>query len=57
MKRDHSVFITINEEEIKKILHEGFKKRGWLKDIPKYAEYDFFDGIDELSIEYKWEET
>lgn len=56
MLKEHSVFITVYEEEIKEILHKAFKKKGWLKDIPKYAELDFFDGITELSVEYRWEE-
>ena len=56
MKKEYSVFIVLENDEILDILHSYIKRKGFLKDIPKSPDPVPFDDIGQISIEYHWEE-
>ena len=55
MKKEYSVFIVLTDDEMATLLHPIFKRKGWLKDVPKHTEPMPFDNGDS-SFEYHWEE-
>jgi hypothetical protein len=55
MKKEHSVFICLSSDEISELLQPVFKRKGWLKDIPKDADIKELDEVD-FNVEYHWEE-
>jgi len=56
MKKESSVFIVLEKDEVLDILHSYIKRRGLLKDIPKSTDPVPFDDIGQISMEYHWEE-
>ena len=55
MKKEHSIFIRLTNDEIAALIHPIFKRKGWLKDVPNYIAPVPLDG-GESSFEYKWDE-
>ena len=56
MKKEHSIFIVLENDEVLDILHSYIKRKGLLKDIPKNIDPVPFDDISRISMEYHWEE-
>lgn len=55
MKKEYSVFVILNPQELIDLLHPILKRKGLLKGIPNNADCTPFEAIT-TSIEYHWEE-
>ena len=55
MEKTHSVFITVDGDDLEKIIHNFCKAKGLLKDVPFRAEKRLFNQA-EVTLEYTWDE-
>jgi hypothetical protein len=55
MKKEHSVFITLDNDEIAALIHPVLKRKGLLENVPNNIAPEVFQ-YGEQSFEYKWEE-
>lgn len=55
MKKEYSVFIELEPQELVDLLQPVLKRKGLLKDIPNHATCTPFEDVT-TSIEYHWGE-
>jgi hypothetical protein len=56
VEKTHHVFITVEDDELIKIVNNYLKNKGALKNIPSVAECVPFDQDYEVCLEYQWSE-